>query len=155
MYMKNIALSALLLAFIGISPVLSQGDSLVRPEERKENKQLTTLDASAVACIKSAVIKREDALIAGFDIYAASIKSARQLRKDALSVAWDKTVSSERRAAVKAADKAFSDSSRSARKTWNETRRGAWSTFTADRKACNVSGISAVDTGSPSTDASL
>ncbi len=155
--MKNIALTMILVAILGVSPVtvFAQGDGTGRFEERKDNKQIAALDANAIACIKTAVVKREDALIAGFDTYAAALKSARQIRRDALSAAWDKTVAIERRAAVKAADRAFSEATKVARKTWNETRRSIWNTFTADRKACNVPTVSSVDTGSSATDSSI
>lgn len=153
--MKNIAFSVLILALVGVSPVLAQEGGIVRSENRKDNKQIAALDANAIACIKTAVVKREDALISGFDVYASALKAARQVRRDSLSAAWDKTVPLERRAAVKAADKAFADSSKAARKTWNDSRRSAWRTFDTDRKACNVSGISTADTGSSITDASL
>lgn len=151
--MKKIALSVLAIALIALSSGLAfaQGDGTGRPEVKPV---LTTLDATAIACIKSAVIKREEALIVGFDTYATALKTARGARKDALALAWDKTVASERRLAVKSADKTFAESSRSARKTWNDARRAIWRAFEVDRKACNVA-VSSADTGSPSTDASL
>lgn len=159
MYMKNIVLSFALIALIGISPTvtLAQDGGMRGSEEKKndDSSKMVTLDSTAVACIKSAVIKREDALVVGFDVYASSIKSARVARKDALSLAWDKTVSSERRLAVKVADKTFAESTRNARKTWNTARRTAWKTFEADRRACNVSGVGASDTGNSGTDSSL
>jgi hypothetical protein len=150
----------MLVAVLGISPtiVFAQGDGTGRFEERKDEgtkPAVNQLDATAVACIKAAVVKREDALIAGFDIYAAALKAARQVRKDSLSAAWDKTVPLERRAAVKAADKAFAESTKAARKTWNDARRSAWRTFDTDRKACNASGVATADTGSSVTDAAL
>ena len=160
MYMKNIALTVLMV-FLGLSPaaVFAQDGSStnVRFEERKESGKPTlkaALDASAIACIKAAVVKREDALISGFDIYAAALRSARQIRRDALSAAWDKTVPSERRAAVKAADRAFTEATKVARNTWNTSRRTVWKTFETDKKACRVT-VTSSDTGSSVTDASI
>lgn len=169
MNMKNIALTILMVTMLGLSPtaVLAEGDSTLRPEQIREEfkertekrsddkKKTTVLTTEQIACIKTSVVKREDALIVGFDAYAMALKNARQIRRDALSLAWDKTVASERRAAVKAADRAFAEATKVARKTWNESRRATWKAFELDRRACNAPSVSAVDTGSSATDASI
>lgn len=151
MYMNKIVLGITLVLALGVAPVFAESEGGVRVDQKK---QQTMLDASAIACIKSAVIKREDALIGAFDAYAASLRTARTTRKDALSVAWDTSTPNERRTLVKAADKSFADATKTARNTWNTARRNTWKVFETDRKVC-VPSATSLDTGSATTDSSL
>ncbi len=174
MYMKNFVTTMTLVALLGVAPAFAESNNTLgsfqekkddikaKIEDRRgeDGKPIITLDATQIACIKTAITKREDALIAGHDVYAIAVKNAYTTRKTALLAAWDKTDRLERRAAVKAADKAFSDGVKAARKTWNETRRGAWKTFETERKAClpqtaSSASVSSSDTGSSKSDASL
>lgn len=142
-----------LAAIIGIAlPVFAEDD------DRKETRAAVVLDATQMTCISTAITKREAALIAGHDAYAAAIKTAYTNRSTALTAAWTKTDPKERRALVKAADRAFYDATKAARKSWNTARRTAWKTFETERKACapqSGSAINASDTGSAKVDASL
>ena len=166
--MKKLVLAMTMLALLGVGPVFAEGDGTGRFEERKddikgkiedrrENKSASVaLTADQMICIKTAITKREDALIAGHDAYALAIKNAYMARKTALLAAWDKTDRAERRAAVKAADRAFQQAVKAARMAWNTVRRGAWKTFETDRKAC-VPGaqVSSSETGTAQNDVSL
>ena len=157
-----------MIALLGVGPVFAEGNGTGRFEERKddikgkieerrENKNTpVNLTADQIACIKTAITKREDALIAGHDAYALAIKNAYMARKSAILAAWDLPERVARRAAVKAADKAFRDAVRAARMTWNTARRGAWKTFETDRKACvPAASLSSSETGSSESDGSL
>lgn len=153
MNMKYLITTLTLVAIIGIAlPVFAEDD------DRKETRAAVVLDATQMACISTAITKRESALITGHDTYAASIKSAYTVRSAALASAWTKTDPKERRTAVKTADRAFYETTKTARKTWNTARRSAWKAFETDRKACAPqagSAINASDTGSAKVDASL
>lgn len=127
-------------------------------EERKIKSVLPQLTTTQIACVKTALDKRETTLIAGHDTYATAIKNAYTARKTALLSAWDKTDTQERRTAVRAADEAFRTAVKTARNSWNETRRVIWKTFSTERQACipQAEGqVSASDTGSSKVDSSL
>lgn len=153
--MKYFIATMTLVALIGVAlPVFAEDDD--RDDDRKTTPVALTADQTV--CIKTALTKREAALIAGHDTYSAGIKTAYQARSTALIAAWDKATTNERRTAVKAADRAFHDTTKTVRKTWNTARRTAWKTFETERKACvpkEGSQISASDTGSAKVDASL
>lgn len=170
--MKNVILGTTLALFLGTSGFafaeMGDGtgafqqrldDKKDKMEERRENKSSQpqiVLDATQMACIKTAIGKREDTLIAGHDAYALAIKNAYTARKTALMAAWDQTDRTARRNAVKVADKAFRDAVRTARMTWNTARRTAWKTFETDRKACAPTAqVSSTETGTSQNDASL
>lgn len=101
------------------------------------------------ACMKTAIDKRETAVINAMDAYNVSIKSAYQARKSALLSAWDKTERKERRQAQQEARKAFKESAKAARETLRDARKSAWETFGTDAKAC---GGNAKDEGSARED---
>lgn len=107
-----------------------------------------------LSCIQKAVEKRENALIAAFDAYAASMKTAFTTRRDALKEAWNKTDRGDRGAAIRAAWDAFRTSRRTTRATFHTTRKNAWTTFRAERRACRVAD-SADDTVGETTDAQI
>ncbi len=169
--MKNVILGSTLAIMLGIAPfAFATENGEIRREDRREdrkedrqedrkNSSSITLDATQMACIKTAVGKREDSLVAGHDAYALAIKNAYTARKTALMSAWDLTDKTARRSAVKSADQAFRTSAKSARSTWNTARKASWKTFETDRKAClptnSSSSVSSSDTGSSSVDATL
>lgn len=153
--MKNFFLSMMVLALVA-TPVFAENGSYRKEEKRNENKVYVPLDATQMACIKTAISKREDALIASHDVYALAIKNAYTARKTALLLAWDKTDRTERRTAVRSADKAFKDSVRTTRSAWHSARRTAWKTFENERKACAPqSSLSSSDTGSSKEEISI
>ncbi len=167
--MKNVILGTTLALMLGVAPfALATENGEIRREDRREDRKedrqedrksssTTVLDATQMACIKTAVGKREDALLAGHDAYALAIKNAYTARKTALTTAWDQADRTARRTAVKNADMAFKTSVKSAKSAWGTARRGAWKTFETDRKACvptNVS-VSSSETGSSKDDASI
>ena len=97
-----------------------------------------------VACVQKAIGIREDALMATFDTFASSTKTALTARKDALVTAWGKTDAKERRTARKAAYDAHKVTMKSVHETLKTSKKAAWSTFNTSVKSCgsNVSGYS-------------
>ena len=98
-----------------------------------------TLDAVQLSCMQSAVGKREGAIGAAFDAFAASVKAAFEARKGALNTAWGNADKEARREAIRAAWKNFRDAKKTARRTFDQSRRGTWKQFKEDRRTCNVS----------------
>lgn len=94
---------------------------------------ISTLD---IACVKTAVEKREDAIQAAFDAFSSAYKSALSARKADLSAAWSIADRKVRNLAIQAAWLKFRQSRHDARKTYNASRGTAWGQFITDRKTC-------------------
>ena len=90
----------------------------------------------SLACVRTAVEKRENALIAAWDKFAAAIRSAYETRKADLLAAWNIKDPKERRAAILKAWQKFRENKMAARKAWDEARRHIWEQFKKDRIAC-------------------
>lgn len=104
-----------------------------------------------IACVKTAVDKRETAVQTAFDTFSASAKSALQARKSELLTAWDIVDRIQRRTAINSAWNKFRTAQKEAKKVFNQSRLSAWNQFTTDRKACK-----SLPTGEdPGTDLSL
>lgn len=93
-----------------------------------------------LACMKTAVTKREDAIIAAKTKAFAAYDAAFKTRRDSLKSAWDKTNAKERREAINAAWKTFRESHKAARTTLRNEDKAAWTTFKTDRKTCKIDG---------------
>lgn len=107
-----------------------------------------------LACMKSAVVKRENAIIAAKEKSFTSMDAAFKARRDALQAAWEKTNAKERREAINAAWKTFRETHKAARAQLRKDDKAAWSTFKNDRKACKIdSGSSGSDAAGESIDA--
>lgn len=89
-----------------------------------------------IACVQTAVDKREDALITGWSAFHASISGAYSARKTALHDAWGMTDAAARKAAVKMAWGNFKKSAKTGRKTWKDARKSVWKTFRSEVKSC-------------------
>lgn len=94
--------------------------------------------AENIVCVQNAVDKRETAIQTAFDAFSSFINSALQTRKTELLAAWSITDRNERKTAINAVWNKFKKSKKTAVKTFNKTRLGAWTQFTADRKACGA-----------------
>jgi hypothetical protein len=101
-----------------------------------------------LACMQTAVDKREGAIIVAFDMYHSSISAALTARQAALKTAWGMTDRKARRAAINTAWKNYRAAQRQARKAFIKARSGAWATFNSDRKKCGPGG--ALDDGTNS-----
>lgn len=118
---------------------------------RKAQPVKKTVDA---ACMQAAVEKRDNAVMAGVDAYAAAAKSALAARRDALKAAWGLADAVQRKAALRAAEAAFKGTWRKAANALRSSKKAAWKQFYADRRACSGTAASE-DTMTESIDASL
>ena len=120
--------------FAGSIPVFAE-------EGRMENKNATStgsaVTATVLTCMQAAVDARDTAVIAGFDAYYPSVKTALQTRQSALKAAWAQTDQKTRRDATRAAWDAYKASIKTARSTMKAAHKAAWMKFEADRKACS------------------
>lgn len=104
-----------------------------------------------IACVKTAVEKRETAIIAAWDKFYTGAKTALEARKTALMAAWDMADNKQRKQAIQVAWKAFKDARISLKSDLKQERSTAWQTFVTERKVCH-----APATGdSPATDMAL
>lgn len=104
------------LSFVGAMPVLAAADA---------------------ACVKTALTKREDGLVAEFDKLFATIKSARETRKAELLAAWD-LPDQTRKQAVESAWSKYKAAATNAWSTWRTARRALWATYKNERATCGV-----------------
>ena len=93
-----------------------------------------------LACMQTAVEKRDNAMIAALDAYHASWKAALQTRRDELKAAWGIQDKNQREDAIRAAWRKFRESKKSARDTFRTARKNAWKTFKTDARACRGQG---------------
>lgn len=119
-----------------------------RMERKEKLEAMQNLDATQLACVAKAVDARETAVGTAFDALNASLKSALSTRKTSLAAAWVLTDGDARSTAIKAAWKAFKDSSRAAHKTAKVAKKDAWKGFKDAVKACNVNGMPSESEGS-------
>lgn len=105
-----------------------------------------------VACVSTALDKRDGAIGTAFDAQTSSVKAALTARTSALKAAYALTDKTARRTAIRAAWQAWSTAVRTAKSTQKTARNTAWTTFRTDMKACGAQGI---DSTGSSVDASL
>jgi hypothetical protein len=91
-----------------------------------------------LSCVKTAVEKRENAIISAYDKLATDMKAALEKRKNALIQAWGISDAKARRAARLAVWKTYKIDQLTARKTNREAIKNAWQQFYTDGKACKV-----------------
>jgi len=118
-------------------------------EERNNGNQQRQAD---LPCMITAVDTRDSAIIAAWETFSGSVKTALQTRKDALKAAWAKTDKKERKEAIKTAWNNYKSAIKTARKALNEARKAAWKKFNSDRKICRGQGE---DTSNESHDSNL
>jgi hypothetical protein len=127
--MKKKALIALGISALALS-------SLVTVAQAKK-----TVSPVKATCIQTAVVKRETATIAAFDVYTTSLRNVLGTKQEALKNAWGKTVVAERRSGLKDAWKNFRNSRLEIRKTYKAAQKSAWDLFKNEQKNCNVHGL--------------
>jgi len=99
----------------------------------------TTTPKIDSACMKSAIDKRDTALISAFDTYQVSIKAALSTRQSALKAAWDITDKQARNKALKAAWQNYKTAVQAAKKVFKNAKQASWQQFSKDRKDCKIS----------------
>ncbi len=96
-------------------------------------------------CMKTAVEKREDALLAAWETYSNKVKEARYTRKADLLAAWSIEDPAKRYLALKTAWEKYRTSVMNAQKEWNQSRKTIWNEFTRDAKRCKPSALETQD----------
>lgn len=91
-----------------------------------------------VACIQSAVSKRDLAVASALDAHVAGQKTAIVTRTSAINAGWAVPAAKDRRAALRTAWKNFESSSMRARKAFRDSNKTVWKQFDADMKACGA-----------------
>lgn len=89
-----------------------------------------------LACMQTAVEKRDNAIMAALDTYSSGVKTALQTRRDALKAAWGITDKKQRRTALRAAWDAFQGTWKNATKALRGAKKDAWTQFNKDQRAC-------------------
>lgn len=98
-----------------------------------------------IACMKTAVEKRENALLSAYDTYAGKLRTARETRKTDLLAGWSIQDPKERQTAIKTAWDKYRQSVRTATIEWNQSRKTIWIQFAQDAKNCKASAVETQD----------
>ncbi len=98
-----------------------------------------------IACMKTAVEKRENALLSSYDIYAGKLRVARETRKTDLLTAWSIQDPKERQTAIKVAWDKYRQSIKTATSEWNQSRKTIWTQFAKEARNCKASAVETQD----------
>jgi hypothetical protein len=135
--MKKILLTTLLLAPVAAFAQTSTTTSTSTPVVTGTTTPATT---TQVICIQNSLDKRENALIAGHDVFNTAIKTALQKRLSGLKEAYAQTDKKTRQEKRQLVWKTFKTDTQAAHTAVKTVRQGAWKTFDTDMKACGVRG---------------
>ena len=122
----------LIIASVALAPLLMMRVSAQSGTSTPSTAQDTK------TCVAIAVERRETAVSAAVDQFAAGFKSALAQRKNALIAALDVKNKKDRKTKIKNAMRSFREEKKAARKTFDDARKKAWEAFRADLKTCNV-----------------
>ena len=106
----------------------------------KSQSGTTVLTSEQLTCLRTAVAKRESALMGGVTMMNSTISSAFMTRASALDSAYQVSDKEARKTAVDTAWSTFRSSTETAQKTTQDTQKSTWDIFKTDTKACNVWG---------------
>jgi hypothetical protein len=139
--MKKIALVLSIIMMFGLASVSVYAEDTVTTTGTEQsagnNGGLTGAELTAVVtCMQTAVETRDTAILAAFDTYATTVKSALTARKDALKAAWAITDRKERRTAIMTAWKNYKTAIKDARVALKTAKKTAWDAFKAASKVC-------------------
>lgn len=98
-----------------------------------------------IACMKTAVEKRENALMSAYDMHAGKLKTAREMRKTDLSAAWSIQDPKARHTALKTAWEKYRQSLKTATIEWNQSRKTIWTQFAQEAKTCRATAAETPD----------
>lgn len=122
----------------------SESSSMMKKESSMMKRDMKMNGANVdAACMQSAIDKRDTAIIASVDSYAATVKTALQTRKDALKAAWAIQDKTARNTAIKAAWASYQGTWKKASTAVRAARKAAWSAFKTDAKNCKQAGADA------------
>lgn len=148
--MKDLSRNRLWIQYLStifiLATILTSNIAIVKAQDQEQ-----TNNQQKIACMKSAVEKRETSLITAFKTFADSHMIAREARKSALSAAWSIEDKIERRSAIKKAWADYKISRKAARQTWNTQRIAAWTEFQKDKTVCGYKETSGDSTKSDAT----
>lgn len=130
----------ILFAFVLVAMSLGMF-GFVSADEATPTPTVSATPGPRLACMQTAVAKRDGAIITAFGKFSSAITSALTVRKDALVAAWGISDKKARRQAIKAAWDAFRKSNQDARATLKSERTAAWKQFGVDAKACRITNI--------------
>lgn len=99
-------------------------------------QQQDAATAQRLACMRTAVEKREDAIGAAWDKLSNAVKAAFGTRKSELLIAWGMTNRQARNVAIRQAWDKFRKSRKDARREHDVVVKAAWTQFVTERKAC-------------------
>lgn len=148
---KLLALSLLAFALIATTFTFAKNDDREKWEDDHKNDRLYVYSLSwnswsgkiitpeQIACIKTAVEKRETSIIASATTFQTAILSALTTRKTDLLNARSLTTKEEIKSAVKSARNKFKVSKKLAKETLRKNEKTVRKTFKAERKACKLS----------------
>jgi murein L,D-transpeptidase YcbB/YkuD len=89
-----------------------------------------------INCMRTAVEKRENAILAAYDTFTQKIRNAHQTRKTELLAAWSLQDPKQRHDALKSAWEKYRNSVKEAQKEWQQNRRTIWVNFVQEAKNC-------------------
>lgn len=140
---KTLLVIALLSLFVvGVAKINAAQPvgNLLKKIDKIENrigvKPTSTPPIMDLACMQTAVDKRDTAIIAAFSNFTSTTTSALGMRKQNLVEAWKLTDKKARRDAIKRAWNFYTTSVKIARRAFNASRKAAWKQFYTDRKSC-------------------
>ena len=145
----KIAAGSLVVGVLGIASLSFTQYSSAAPVSTATQKP--TLD---LTCLQNASERRDNSIIAVFDGYHGTIKTALETRRDGLKTAFGLTDKKERQAAIRNAWNTYKTTQRKAKTTLKDIRNAAWQKFNVDRKTCG-SAASAEDKTPSGVDAEL
>lgn len=99
------------------------------------------LSGTVVACIKTALEKKETTILSVFTTYQKNNFLALESRKKSLLAAWDKSTKSEVKNALSAAWKTYKKSFSENKSTLHTSRNLAWSMYKTEVKSCKWNSI--------------
>ena len=105
-------------------------------------------------CLQNTVERRDNSIIAAFDGYHGTIKTALETRRDGLKTSFGSTNKKESQAAIRNVWNTYKTTQRRAKTVLKDARNAAWQKFNADRKACGPA-ASAEDKTPSGVDAEL
>lgn len=99
-----------------------------------------TIASTTVACVQTALEKRENALIAAHDSQNTAVKTALTKRMTTLKDAWAQPDRASRVAKRQEAYKVFRTEVQTANTAMKTARNTAWKTYETEAKACGIKG---------------
>lgn len=103
------------------------------------DRKITNISAESIACVGTAVATRENSLSSGMSTYSQSVNSAYTKRATDLATAYSQTTGEAVKTGVKSAWSGFASTTKTAKRSWKNTRDNAWKTFKTSVKACKAS----------------